>query len=317
MTAAKLVCIGETMGLLTSSMTGPAELGAKMRLSFGGAESNVAIAARRLGVSSAWVSRLGDDQVGDLILRQLRCEGVLTSVVRDQSPTGLMIKTSRVGNLRRIDYHRTGSAASFLSPADIDLNIRLIALADIIHISGITPALGPNSLSAVQHAIAVAKAHGAAVSFDVNFRHRLWSPHLASPILRELASQCDYVFATEEEIELMTGISDFARAADDVLALGPTQVIIKRGHLGCAAFTAQGSIELAAVNVPVLDPVGAGDAFVAGFLVGVLENFSLRDSLSLANTVGAFAVATNGDWEGLPNRDELSMLTTKSDNVTR
>lgn len=296
---------GETMAALRT--LDPIKLGGAMRLSVAGAESNVAIGLARLGHRVRWTSLVGDDETGELVVRTLRAEAVDVAHCRvdKRGPTGLILFERRVGELTRVIYHRARSAASFLTPADV-----LPALDPpprILHITGITPALGPGPAEAVRAAVATA---GVTVCLDVNHRSALWDRHRAARTLRPLVPRLSVVIASEDELELVAPASA-ATEADRVAALleaGVADVVVKRGADGATGHTATATVHTPARQVPVADLVGAGDAFVAGYLSGLLDGLDLADRLDQAVTTGAFAVASPGDWEGLPTRDELSLL---------
>ena len=209
-----VVTVGESMVLLDAPASG--RLGAALPVGIGGAESNVAIGLARLGVDCAWVSRVGDDALGTFLTREIRAEGVRVVATRDPAaPTGLMVKEHRGGRPWRVRYYRAGSAASRLSPADVDAVADEIAAADVLHLTGITAALGASPLAAVERAMAVARAAGTVVSFDVNHRATLWSDAAAGPVLGRLAAAADLVFAGPEEAALVLG-----RAAGAALVRG-------------------------------------------------------------------------------------------------
>jgi 2-dehydro-3-deoxygluconokinase len=314
--ASGLVTLGETMGLLTPETPGPLHHARGLHLSIAGAESNVAIGVRRLGGAATWIGRVGADEVGDLLLRELRAEDVGVRVVRDTAPTGLMLKTIRAAGITRVTYYRTASAGSRLSPDDLDE--ALIAGAGVLHVTGITPALGTGPAAAVRAAIEIAAGAGVPVSLDVNYRSALWNEASARACLRELAGRADVVFAGESEAALLTaaspagplGPADLART---IAAAGPAQVVIKRGAAGCTAVIDGAVLEQPAVPVLAVDPVGAGDAFVAGYLAELLAGQPPSVRLATAAAAGAFAVTVSGDWEGLPHRADLALLHARDD----
>jgi 2-dehydro-3-deoxygluconokinase len=198
----KVLTIGESMALLDAPASG--RLGASLPVGMGDAEANVAIGLARLGVDSTWASRVGDDALGTFLVREIRAEGVRVLATRDPAaPTGLMLKEHRNGRPWRVRYYRSGSAASRLSPADVDAVADEIAAAGVLHLTGITAALGRAPLAAVEHAIQVAKAAGTLVSFDVNHRATLWSDEEAAPVLARLVAAADLVFAGPEEAALV------------------------------------------------------------------------------------------------------------------
>ncbi|MEU0071466.1 sugar kinase [Streptomyces sp. NPDC006332] len=308
-TPADVVTFGETMAALRAH--GALRLGGSLGLSVAGAESNVAIGLARLGHKVRWAGRVGADELGALVLRTLRAEGVDTDhAVTDDTgrPTGLLLTEPRLGTLTRVSYYRAGSAGSALSPADV-----LPALASgtrVLHLTGITPALSASAAESVLAAATTAREAGVTVCLDVNYRSRLWTTDQARTALRPLLDHTDLLIASEDELPLVLERSgaDEAEAVRGIVAAGVAEVVVKRGARGATAFTADGASDRAARQVDAVDLVGAGDAFVAGYLSGLLDGADIPARLHRAVTTAAFAVATRGDWEGLPTRDELGLF---------
>lgn len=308
-TPPEVVTFGETMAALRAH--GALRLGGSLGLSVAGAESNVAIGLARLGHRVRWAGRVGADELGALVLRTLRAEGVDTGhATTDDTgrPTGLLLTEPRLGTLTRVSYYRAGSAGSAVSPADV-----LSAMTPgtrILHLTGITPALSPVAAEAVLAAATAARDAGATVCLDVNYRSRLWTTDRARTALWPLLAHTDLLMASEDELPLVLERpgADESEDVKSILAAGVTEVIVKRGAHGATAFTTDGATDRAARQVDAVDLVGAGDAFVAGYLSGVLDGADLPARLHRAVTTAAFAVATRGDWEGLPTRDELGLL---------
>lgn len=310
-----LITLGETMGLFRPSGIGLGELIETYHLTTGGAESNVAIGFARLGGRATWIGRVGADAIGRKVLRDLRAESVRARVTVDANAgTGLMTKEQRLPGRSTVHYARTDSAGSRLSPADIvDSDV---AGASVLHITGITPALSASAAAAVDAAITVAQSSDVPVSFDVNHRASLWRGRDAPSVYRRLAGRATIVFAGEDEAALIVGDGDPRALATRLAALGPRTVVIKLGAAGAVAFQDGEFSARAAVAVPVIDTVGAGDAFVAGYLSETINGAGPRDCLDLAVQTGAFACLAAGDWEGYPRRDELGLLES-SEPVTR
>jgi 2-dehydro-3-deoxygluconokinase len=307
MTTAALVTFGEAMGLVTAEETGPLHFARRFGMSFGGAESNVAVGAARLGASVAWFGRLGSDAVGNLIAYRLAADGVQALVTWDDSFTGLMVKYQRAARRTHVDYHRRGSAGSRITPADIP--VAVIEQAGVLHLTGITPALSETARDTALRAVAIARAAGVTVSFDVNYRSKLWDPDSAVPVLRQLVSAADIVFAGPEEAAMvLEGDSTAPRQtlAEGLCDLGPSEAILKDGARGCCALIDGHPYDLPALPVRELDPVGAGDAFVAGYLAERLAGEPPSGRLTTAIAAGAFAVTVPGDCEGLATRAELA-----------
>jgi len=252
---------------------------------------------------------MGADEVGAFILRTLRAESVAvdTVVVDPDRPTGLMLVERRIADISRVSYYRAGSAGSALAPADA-----AAALTDtprILHVTGITPALSSTAAAAVAAAVRLARQAGTLVSVDVNYRSRLWSPQDARSTLSELVRSADIVIASEDELGLVvTDPQDESAAAEELAASGVGHLVITRGARGATLWHQGQARHAAAIPVAVRDTIGAGDAFTAGYLSGVLDGLSPELALHRATVTGAFAVASVGDWEGLPTRDELSLL---------
>jgi 2-dehydro-3-deoxygluconokinase len=313
----ELVTFGETMGVLAASEIGPLRDGRRMTFGFAGTESNVAIGVRRLGHRAVWIGRVGADAVGRVILRELRAEGVdISHAVTDpDAPNGLMLKVHRTTATSEVMYARRGSAGSRLRPDDIPPDV--VGSARELHVTGVTPALSDSARDTVFRAVEIARAASVPVSLDLNHRSTLWSDDDATGVLRELVKQCDIVFASDHEAALVVGECAPEDAAARLADLGPRHAVIKRGDLGYVAQVDGEPFNGAAVPVPVADPVGAGDAFVAGYLASWLDDAGPAETLATANLAGAFAVATPGDWEGLPTRDEVAAFARRADVVTR
>jgi 2-dehydro-3-deoxygluconokinase len=310
---ADVLTFGETMGSLRAA--GLIRDGGRMDLSLAGAETNVAIGLARLGHSVRWVGRVGDDELGQLARRTLRAENVLADLaVTDPSrPTGLMLLDPRIADVSRVNYYRAGSAGSALSVTDLEPAFE--AAPRLVHLTGITPALSASAAESTLWAAARARSVGALVSFDVNYRGKLWSREDARKVLAKLADSADIVIASEDELELVArpaaGSGHPASEGDAMAALaerGVAEVVIKRGSRGASAWRAGHSYNVPAHPVRVVDTVGAGDAFTAGYLSALLDGGDLEARLERGAVLGAFAVSRSGDWAGLPFREDLELL---------
>jgi 2-dehydro-3-deoxygluconokinase len=298
-----VVTAGETMVLGVPARPGRLRHAASLELKVGGAESNVAIALSRLGVSAGWVGLLGDDEPGQLVLDRIRAEGVDASRVRRlrDLPTGLYLR-EKIGEEVRVYYYRRGSASSTMAPGTFDLEF--LEGAEFLHLTGITPALSVDCREFVLWAARAAREGGTSVSFDINYRSKLWTPEEARGFAEELMPHVDLLFIGDEEASALWGREDeeFVRK---LAASGPREVVLKRGGEGSLAFIDERVITQPAFPVEEVDPVGAGDAFDAGYLAGHLWQLAPEERLRVANAMGAFSVATLGDYEGLPDSEEL------------
>ncbi|HEY6713216.1 MAG TPA: sugar kinase [Rubrobacter sp.] len=298
-----VITAGETMVLGVPPRPGRLRHAGSLELKIGGAESNLAIALSRLGLSAGWAGYLGEDEPGQLVLDRIRAEGVDTSQVRRimERPTGLYIR-EKIGTDVRVYYYRQGSAASTMHrdafATDYFSGVRFV------HLTGITPALSEGCCAFVLWAAREARASGALVSFDVNYRSKLWETEEARKFVEEILPDVYLLFAGDEEARALWGRDDegFVR---ELAGRGPEEVVLKRGGAGSLALVEGEVLEHPAFTVAEVDPVGAGDAFAAGYLAGHLWELPAGERLRVANAMGALSVATLGDYEGLPDRDEL------------
>ena len=295
---ADVLTFGETMAVLRAERPGPLRLGRSLALGMAGAESTVAIGLSRLGHVARWVGRVGADEFGALVLDRLRAEGVDVrhAAVDPDAATGLLIREQRTADLARVRYYRANSAGSRLRTTD--LTDALVDGARLVLLSGITPALSDTARAATSAVV----AGGLPVCVDVNYRAQLWSRHTAADVLGPLAVQAMIVFGDADELALVGGPAA-------LLAAGVREVVVKAGERGATVLTADGSWSAPARPVTVVDVIGAGDAFVAGYLSGWLDGLDPPARLDRAVTVAGFAISCFGDWEGLPTRAELDLST--------
>jgi 2-dehydro-3-deoxygluconokinase len=309
-----VVALGETMILFLAQQPGLLREASTFSRHVAGAESNVAVGLCRLGCTAGFVSRVGDDEFGRAIVFRLRGEGVDVSRVRLDSgaPTGVLFRDRREFGGIDVVYYRRGSAASRLEPADLDAEY--IKQARYLVLSGITPALSASCQATVFAAAEIARGAGVTVVLDPNVRLKLWSADQARTVLRDLCRLADLVLPGADEAELLTGQADPLQAAADLRHLGPQRVVVKLGARGAVAVDDDGITEVEAMAIPrVVDPVGAGDAFAAGFLAGQVRGLDLAESLALAARSGAFAMTVPADQEGLPRWEDVASAISGAD----
>lgn len=313
-----VVTFGESMVVFNPNSTGPLRQVNEFTKSLGGAESNVAIALARLGHSVGWFSKIGNDEFGKYIKNSVRAEGVDVSRVTEDSErsTGIFFKERYQSENPNVYYYRKNSAASSISPEDIDENY--IESAKILHITGITPALSNTAYEAVFKAAEIAKKHNILVSFDPNLRLKLWSAEEARSTLAELSKYANIIMPGIDEAKVLTGLDEEEKIADYYLDKGIGIVAVKLGEKGCYIKNSSEAAYVKGYKVyRVEDTVGAGDGFAAGFLSGMLKGLSLRECGELANGVGAMATLVKGDSEGYPYYDELMAFIGKSSHIHR
>jgi 2-dehydro-3-deoxygluconokinase len=280
-----VLTVGETMALLDPVEDGELALEGLLRLRIAGAESNFAIGLARLGVPVRWISRLGCDRFGDLVLETLADEGIDVSFVRrDDARTGLFLKW-RSGGESNVAYYRGGSAASRLETRDVPDDaldgIRLV------HLTGITMALSASARDLVLDVARRAKERGAIVLFDPNFRAALPdTPAAAAERQRDVLPCVDWYLCGESEARLLWGDAEV-----------PARTVIRVGARGAVV---DGELVAPPRLTDVVDEIGAGDAFAAGFAYGLLQGWTPTQSVRAGHILAARALAGTGDWETAP-----------------
>jgi 2-dehydro-3-deoxygluconokinase len=311
----RVITAGETMALMVPPGPGRLRHATSLALSIGGAESNLAIGLARLGIPSSWISVLGDDELGELILNRLRAEGVDTSAVRRISdrPTGLYLREEVAGRLR-VYYYRSGSAAATLAPHAFEASI--LGGAAFLHLTGITGALSPECAEFLPWAAKSARDAGVRVSYDVNYRSRLWAPAAARAATEALLPFVDVLLVGHEEAHALWGWETDS-ALEQLSKAGPAEVVLKLGADGCAAAIDGERLTSPGFPARELDPIGAGDAFDAGYLAATLWGWAPEKRLRTANAMGAFCVQNLGDYEGLPSHRELDAFLEQTPDLGR
>lgn len=315
-----VVTIGESMAVFTPASGGLMRQAVTFTRRIGGAESNVAVGLARLGHRVGWISRVGDDEFGKAILSFLQGEGVDVSRTKidPEAPTGLYFKEKRRPNDTRVYYYRGGSAASRLTPADLDE--KYLAAAKYLHITGITPALSESCRETIFAAIAIARRCGVKIVFDPNLRLKLWSQaDEAKEVLLRIAAQADILLPGAAEAAFLFGDRPVEKWGKRLLDSGASLVVIKLGAKGAHYFTATHNEYVPGFPVKhVVDPVGAGDGFAAGLLSGLLDGLSLAEAVRRANAVGALVTMIEGDADGMPERGDVERwINQQGEDVTR
>lgn len=275
----------------------------------GGCPTNIAIGTARLGLKSAVITRVGDEQMGRFILEQLQREGVETKgvVVDPKRLTSLVILGVRDEKTFPLIFYRTDCADAALDESEIDE--AFIASAKAVVVTGTHFAI-PNAAKAQRKAIALARKHGRKVVFDVDYRPNLWglAGHGAgeeryirsdsvTQHLQAILPECDLIVGTEEELHAAGGSEDTLAAIRNIRALSKATIVCKRGPMGCVVFpgaipaSIEDGIKGPGFPVEVYNVLGAGDAFMSGFLRGYLSDEPIETCCTWANACGAFAVS--------------------------
>jgi 2-dehydro-3-deoxygluconokinase len=298
-----VLCLGESMIVLAPTAAGPLRTAVDLQAGVAGAESNVAIALAGLGADVAWHGKVGDDPFGRRIRDALDAAGVDCSGVRadPERPTGVYFKDPGPDGTT-VHYYRRGSAASTMAPG----HLAGVPAPRVLHLSGITPVLSDGCAALVEELLVDRALAPALVSFDVNYRPALWPVAEAAPVLARLADRADIAFVGLDEARTLWG----AETADEVRKLLPNAgaLVVKDGGEGVTAFEGEERRYSPAEPVEVVEPVGAGDAFAAGFLYGRLQGASLEASMRLGHRLAAGALQTVGDLAPPPPTETVRAI---------
>jgi 2-dehydro-3-deoxygluconokinase len=290
-----LIALGETMATFCPPAGTPLSDASSLVVDHGGAESNACVGLSRLGFHVAWISKLGADPLGDRVLETLKHEGIDTRwVVRDEShPTGIMVKDPVN---RRVHYYRAGSAASTLCPKDLDgVPVRE---ARAVMVTGITALIGADPQLA---AIALLEAGQGLRVVDPNLRHGLWGSARRAELVLPLIERADLVLAGDHELAEILGPAEPEELARRCARAGPREVVVRCDHKVGAWRADGGWTELSIQTEQTPDPMGAGDAFDAGYIAGCLRGKGVEDALRFAILCGRAVATSAGDTAGFPH----------------
>jgi 2-dehydro-3-deoxygluconokinase len=301
-----VITIGDAMITMNPTSKGPMRFVHSFERNVGGAELNVAIGCARLGLDTGWISRLGNDEFGRYIQHFVRGEGIDTSQLRlvDGYPTSVNFKEVLEDGSGRTFYYRLNSPTLTLTPDSLEESY--IASARILHITGVFPAIDEKNVAIIKHAVTIAKRNGVLVSFDPNIRLKLWSRERAKEVLSDILPFVDILLTGTDEAELLFDTKDEKEIIEKSKLLGISYIALKKGEEGSVGYHNDEFIQSAPVTArKVVDTVGAGDGFDAGFLYGVLQQWPLKKILMFANTIGSMVVSVSGDNEGLPYLEDV------------
>lgn len=320
----RILCLGELLLRLTAPGRELLLQTPRLEVTVGGAEANVAVGLARLGHDTAVASRVPDNALGEAAVGYLRRHGVdASAVATGPGRMGLYFLSPGAGlRASEIVYDREGSAFALAGPDDFDFDA-LLGGVDLLHLSGITPALGPGSAELAVAAAEAAAAKGIAVSFDGNYRAQLWERWASDPraILTRLVSKAEILFGNHRDISLLLG-SDFSgegeerrrEAADAAFAAfaGLKLIASTARHLTDADThrlsarldTRDGSAQTDEVTIPgIVDRIGAGDAFAAGILHGLRTGHDLDWTAGAGLALAALKHSLPGDASLFDARD--------------
>ena len=317
----KFLTFGETMGQYNADFIGVYGSEGAYMLDCAGAESNVAVGLLKLGtpnLESVWVSRLGDDEAGQFVLTELQERITVKARKYAGELTGISYLNHHEDGEHYKTYFRMGSAASQLTFAEIE---PYLGDADILHVTGITPALSDVCHDTVIKSLEFARSNDIPVSFDLNYREQLWAPAEAVKVFEQMAHSADIFKLGHDEAETIWSngwkAEEYARHFNE---MNGSLVVVTKGMSGAVAFDGANLLEHDGYSVDVVDPVGAGDAFVAGLLGSILEHADVKAFLSMnarerspilwqalevANVCGALTCTRHGDTAAMPSMLEV------------
>ena len=313
-----LVTFGETMLRYTPPPGERLETADSFAVDVGGAESNVAVAAARLGRETAWLSKLPDSPLGDRVVRTLRGQGVEVDAARSEEGRLGVYYLEPGGRPRGTDVQYDRREAAVTTATAAELGVERVEAADAVYTSGITPALSETLAGTTRGLLEAADDADTTTVFDVNYRSKLWSPSAARETLSGLLDLVDVLFVAERDAETV-----FDRAGDPeavgrglLEANGPDAVIVTRGERDAVAVTDETVFEQPTFEADTHDPVGSGDAFVGGFLARWLDGGSVPEALEYGAATAALKRTLDGDL-ALVSPAEVEAVIDGEDGISR
>jgi len=300
MSTSELVCLGEPMVEFNQLKAGD-DL---YKAGFGGDTSNTAIAAARQGARTGYLTAIGQDRFGDLLLELWRREGVDTGgVKRDATaPTGIYFVTHDTDG-HHFHYYRAGSAASRMTPADLPLD--LVKGAKILHVSAISQAISESACETVFAAIDAAVDAGVRVCFDTNLRLKLWTLDRAREAIEAAVRRADILRPALDDAQTLTGLHDPDAILDHYLAMGPRLVVMTMGKDGVVLATRAERHRLPPNRVAAVDATGAGDTFNGSFLARLIAGDAPLDAARYANAAAALKCTGYGAVAPIPRPETV------------
>jgi 2-dehydro-3-deoxygluconokinase len=302
--AIDIVAVGEAM--IEFNQTG-AGGGRTYLQGFGGDTSNALIAAARLGAKSAYITKVGDDAFGRMLLELWHAEGIDAQgvAVDAGAPTGVYFVThTREGHA--FSYLRAGSAASRMRPGDVPA--QLIERARYLHVSGISQAISPSALETVSRAVEIARAAGVKVAYDPNLRLRLWTLEQARAAILATIPRCDYFLPSLDDVQRLSGEEDPDSILDWCHRQGAGTVVLKLGKTGSWISDATGRRRIAAFAVDAVDATGAGDCFDGALLARLAAGDDLGSAARWASAAAALTTTGYGAVAPLPTAQRVAQF---------
>lgn len=312
-----VLTLGDALITMNPVTKGPLRHVTHFERKVGGAELNFAIGVARLGLSSSWVSRLGADEFGKVIYNFARGEGVDVSDVQfvDGLSTSVNFKEIKEDGSGKTFYYRSNSPILTLEPESI--TDEMFQGVDVVHLTGVFLSINKKNRYIAKKMIEKARKHNITISFDPNIRLKLWTIQEAREIFKEIFPNVDILLTGLDEIKLIIGEDSQKALAEFAESYQIKDLVIKDGGNGSMLYRNGSWTKEKAFDVSVIDTVGAGDGFDAGYIYGYLHNYEPAKLLTFANGVGALVTTVSGDNEGLPYLDEVNAFISNEDIIER
>jgi len=304
-----VVTFGEAMVRLSPPHFQRLEQTRSLDLNVGGAELNVAVGVTRFGLKSAWVSKLPKNPLGYLIRDRAREFGVDCSHVvwSDKGRAGIyFVEFGASPRASAVLYDRANSAISMVQPGEIDWN-KVFSGSKHFHLSGITPALSASAAEATVEALKAAKKAGCTISYDLNYRKKLWTPADAKRIQEPMMGDVDILITTEEDTNVVFGIKekDYEAVSEKLARTFKFKIVaitlredlsVLKNNWTAIAYQEGKIFKDRKYEVEIVDRVGAGDSFTAGFLYGWLKEKDVQKGVQYGNAFAALKHTVPGDF---------------------
>jgi 2-dehydro-3-deoxygluconokinase len=325
-----LVAFGEAMIRLSPPDFKRLEQTTSLDLNIGGAELNVAVGVSRLGLKSAWVSRLPDNPLGRMIANKAREIGVDVSPViwQKEGRAGLyFLEFGATPRPTSVVYDRADSSFSNIQPGEVDWE-EIFKSTKCLHLTGITPAVSKSSAAATLEALQKARAAGCKVSLDLNYRAKLWSPEDANKTLAPMLDFVDILITTKGDTNTILGIEAdndqiLAQLLLDQYPIEMVAVSFREGNtvwqcrFSAIVATREKTYTTRTYNIDIVDQVGRGDSFAAGFLYGVIGENDLQMGLDYGVAFAALKHSFPGDFNWCTKEEVEALLSGPKPGVHR
>lgn len=314
----EVVAIGESMVALVNEPSGFIRHTDTFKPFVAGAETNTLVGLSRLGHHTKWLSAVGDDELGEFILHKMRAENLdTTSVQKKDYKTGVFFKQIFPNGNVDVTYYRENSAASKMTLEDID--IEAIKKAKILYLTGITLSLS-NEIKEMIFEVVRNIESEVKVVFDPNIRLKMWSEKEARKVILSFLPLVDYLIVGKKEVEILLRHQNLSQALHEFKTLGCQNTIIKLGESGALYKIDEENGTVAnPKQFTEIDPVGAGDAFAAGVVSGILKGERPSILIQKACFLGGYITQFDGDYQGFPSEHILNsaLITSNDEKVNR